>query len=221
MEDGDLFIAFPHQIHYYLDDPIPQEHYLLIMSPDICPEFKYEFKNYLPVSPVFKGAANNHKIVQAFENIIEAYTTRTKYSELTIKGALLLLFSELFENMPMEKKQTPNTNLLTDVIRFCYDNYTEDISLHTLSDALHISHSYVSRIFNERLQISFRDYINSLRIGKACEMIKESDKSITQISYEVGYNSPRTFNRCFIKMVGSPPNEYREKMALLRSNPKP
>lgn len=211
-EDGDLFISFPNQIHYYLDEPIPQEHWILIVSPDICPEFKHEFNHFLPVSPVLKGAADNPKIVFAFENMMESYASKNKYSETEVKGNMLILLSELFQCMPLEEKQTYDTNLLTDIIHYCYDNYMEDISLQSLANALHVSHYYISHIFNERLHISFRDYINSLRIGKACEMLKRNEQTITEIAFEVGYNSTRTFDRCFTKIEGVSPKEYRENM---------
>ena len=212
MEDGDLYISFPNQIHYYFDEPVPQEHLILIISPEICPEFRHEFKNFLPASPVLKGAADNPKIAFAFENIRESIASKTRYYEAEVKGNMLILLSELFKGMPMEEKKIYDTNLLTDIIHYCYDNYTEDISLQSLANAVHVSHFYISHIFNERLHISFRDYINSLRIEKACELIRANELTITEIAYEVGYNSIRTFDRCFMKIEGVSPKEYQKKI---------
>ena len=211
LNPGDLFIAFPNQVHYYIDKPSLSVHKILILSPDICPEFYQEFKNYLPVSPVLRAANKNQRILFSIENMIECYASKDKYSEAKMKGHMLILLGELLTIMPMEENPAYDTNLLTGIINYCYDNYTEDISLQSLSDTLHVSHFYISHLFSKRLHVSFRDYINSLRIGKACELIKTNRQTITEIAYSVGYNSTRTFNRCFLKVVGLSPKEYREK----------
>lgn len=210
IQAGDLFIAFPNQIHYYLDQPGEHDLILIIASPDLCPEFKHDFKNYLPISPVLSQASAHPKIVAALENILESNTTQDKYSDTEIKGNLMLLLSALLKNMPLEKRKSYDSNLLTNILLYCYDNFTEDVSLHSLSDALQVSPYYISHIFNERLHISFRDYINSLRIEKACELINNKEKSITDIAFEVGYNSIRTFNRSFMKIMKLSPTQYRE-----------
>lgn len=212
LEAGDMYIAFPNQIHYYHDITTPHEHLILILSPDICPEFKNEFKNFLPVSPILKGAADNPRLLSAFTNIMELNTSKPKYYESEIKGNMLILLSELFQNIPLENKKTCDIDLFTNILHYCYENYMEDISLQSLAEVLHVSHFYISHIFNERLHIRFRDYINSLRIEKACELLKTSEQNITEIAYETGFNSTRTFDRCFMKFKETSPKEYRKKL---------
>lgn len=210
LEEGDLYIAFPNQIHYYLDQPGAHDLLLIIASPDLCPEFAHDFKNTLPVLPIYKRAHDNKKIVTALENIAQSHSENTRFSDTEIKGNLMILLSELLKQMPMENRKNHDGKLLSDILLYCYDNFTEDISLHTLADALHVSHYYISRIFNENLRIGFRDYINSLRVEKACELLKGSGDSITDIAFAVGFNSIRTFNRSFTKAFKLSPTQYRE-----------
>jgi len=211
LEPGDLYIAFPNQIHYYLDQPGEHDLLLIIASPDLCPEFTHDFKNTLPVLPIYKRACDSPKIMTALENITQSHGEKTRFSDTEIKGNLMILLSELLKQMPMENRKKHDGKLLPEILLYCYDNFTEDISLHTLADALQVSHYYISHIFNESLHISFRDYINSLRIEKACGLIKNKDKSITDIAFEVGYNSIRTFNRSFMKIMKLSPTEYRDR----------
>ena len=210
LEEGNLYIAFPNQIHYYLDQPGEHDLLLIIASPDLCPEFTHDFKNTLPVLPIYKRANDNRKIVTALENIAQSHADNTRFSDTEIKGNLMILLSELLKQMPMENRKKYDSTLLSDILLYCYDHFTEDISLHTLAEALHVSHYYISHIFNENLRIGFRDYINSLRIEKACELLKGSDSSITDIAFAVGFNSIRTFNRSFRKAVKLSPSQYQE-----------
>lgn len=83
-----------------------------------------------------------------------------------------------------------------------------DITLSSVADALHISRYYASHLFSE-LEVGFNEYINSLRITGACERLKNTKLSISEIAYEVGFGSIRTFNRAFLKVSGMTPRQYR------------
>ena len=62
---------------------------------------------------------------------------------------------------------------------------------------------------NNRLNMGFNDYINSIRVSNACKYLKKTELSITEISDVVGFNTMRTFNRAFQKQLGVTPSEYR------------
>ena len=206
---GDLFIAFPNQIHYYLDKTERVHHEILIVSPDICPEFSQIFKTMIPRSPVLVGASENARITQAIGNVIDIHKEDAVFADTEVRGYLLALFSELFRVMEFSENGSCETDIMKSIIHFCYENYDTDISLQAISDELHISRYYISHLFNRKLHTGFNDYINSLRISRATEMLKSGDTPVTEIAYAVGYNSIRTFNRCFQSIMKMTPKEYR------------
>ena len=212
VEAGDLFIAFPNQIHYYLDEAERVPHDILIVSPEICPEFSQIFKTMLPTSPLLKNAAENARIADAIKNVIEVHKENASFADTEVRGYLLALFSELFRVMPLAENGSCETDIMKSIIHFCYENYDTDISLQSISDELHISRYYISHLFNRKLHTGFNDYVNSLRISRAAEMLKSGDTPITEIAYAVGYNSIRTFNRCFQEIMRTTPKEYRSRV---------
>ena len=85
------------------------------------------------------------------------------------------------------------------------------ISLDRISKLLKIPSKHLSQIINEKYKSNFNDYINSLRVEKASELlINESDKNILEIAYEVGFNSKTTFNTAFKKITGKTPSDFRK-----------
>ena len=68
----------------------------------------------------------------------------------------------------------------------------------------------VSKMLSGRLGIGFVDHIRYLRCQYAANLIKRTDKSLTEISYECGFGSTRSFNRAFIATFGLTPTEYRQ-----------
>ncbi len=211
VDTGDLFIAFPNQIHYYIDKQRPVEHNIVIVSPDMCPEFNRIFKSQVPKTPLIKNAIKNPRIVSAIENLIQCKKEQDEYSEAEAKGCVLILMSEIFRNVELQEKEPYDNDLVKDIITYCYENFSTDISLQSIANELHVSRCYVSRLFSRRLHISFNDYINSLRVRNACELLKKSEQSVTDIAYAVGYNSVRTFDRVFMNARGMTPKEYRQK----------
>ena len=211
LEAGDLFIAFPNQVHYYIDKERPVNHKIAIVSPDMCPEFSRIFKTMVPKVPILKNAAENPRIASAMESIVQCKSEGDEYSEIESRGCCLILMSEIFRNIELTEKVLCDNDLVKDIITYCYENYNGDISLQSIADELHISRCYISRIFGRRLHIGFSDYINSLRVRSACEMLKSGENTVTEIAYLVGYNSVRTFDRCFMNIRGMTPKEYRAK----------
>ena len=210
LNEGDLFLAFPNRVHYYRDVKKPILVDVFIISPTLCPEFGKIFETSLPEMPIFKNANDNPAILSAL-NILAQCDPSDEFSEPTIRGCTLLLLSEFFRSASLKKISTHNTDTAKDIINFCYENYSGDISLSSIAEELHISRYYVSHLFAKRLNINFSDYINSLRIRKACELLKSGELSITEAAHAVGYNSLRTFDRCFAKIKGVTPREYRLK----------
>ena len=211
LEVGDLFIAFPNQVHYYVDEVQTVEHRIAFISPDFCPEFSQIFKSMVPKIPIVKNARDNSRILTAIESLIQLSKNADEYSEAEARGCVLILMSEIFRNVELIEKEPYDNDLVKDIITYCYENFSTDISLQSIADELHVSRCYVSRLFSRRLHIGFNDYINSLRVRKACDLLKKSEQSVTDIAYVVGYNSVRTFDRVFLDARGMTPKEYRQK----------
>ncbi|EQA43827.1 DNA-binding helix-turn-helix protein [Leptospira broomii serovar Hurstbridge str. 5399] len=88
----------------------------------------------------------------------------------------------------------------------------EDLSLATLAEELALSPHQLSELINQEMGKNFSAFVNEYRIREACELLKEeADRSILDIGYEVGFRSKTSFHRAFIKQVGLPPSEFREK----------
>ena len=94
-------------------------------------------------------------------------------------------------------------------VEYCNENYRHSIQLDDLEKALNINKYYISHLFRQKVGIGFSDFINYLRISDACAMLIDSDIPITEIGFAVGFGSTRSFNRCFVSVIGESPRNYR------------
>lgn len=96
------------------------------------------------------------------------------------------------------------------VILYVREHFTEDISLDMLAEKYGTYPQYLSKRIKQYLGLTFHDYISSLRIEKAKELLSSTAKEINEISKESGFVSRNTFLRVFKKYTGVTPSEYRK-----------
>jgi AraC-like DNA-binding protein len=91
------------------------------------------------------------------------------------------------------------------------DNLAQPISAADIAAELGMSESRFSRFFRRATGNTFTDFVNRVRINRACQLLMESDRLITHICYEVGFNNVANFNRRFLEIKGMTPSEFRKQ----------
>lgn len=116
----------------------------------------------------------------------------------------------------MEESWNPNAKLLSskqqsliDVKEYLDAHYAEKITLDKLSDEFLINKYYLERIFKEQFGASIMNYLLSIRITHAKQLLRFSDKSVEQIGLECGISPLYYFSRIFKQTEGMSPSEYR------------
>lgn len=102
-------------------------------------------------------------------------------------------------------------NRLSKVISFVSDNFTRDISLEEVSDIASMTPQSFCRFFKKRTNKTFVQFLNEYRVGKARVMLTDNKLPVSQICYDLGFNSLTNFNRMFKKRYNCTPVEYRKK----------
>ena len=101
---------------------------------------------------------------------------------------------------------------IAPAIAYIAENYMEEISIEKLSHLCHVSTSHFRRLFKQVLGWSPLDYVQMVRIDRACVLLYNCNHSVTEIGLQVGYPSPSSFNRQFRRIHGISPSHWRQKM---------
>jgi AraC-like DNA-binding protein len=91
------------------------------------------------------------------------------------------------------------------------DNLAEQHSAAAIAAELGMSESRFSRFFRKATGNTFTDFVNRVRISRACQLLMDTDQQITHICYEVGFNNVANFNRRFLGAKGMTPSEFRKQ----------
>lgn len=104
------------------------------------------------------------------------------------------------------------SDTIQQIKQYIIDHSHEDISLDALAKKVGLSPIYISKMFKEKLGINYIDFLTECRIEKAKKLMCDPEKSIKEITFEVGYHDPNYFSKVFKKMVAVSPNKYRKTL---------
>jgi AraC-like DNA-binding protein len=113
--------------------------------------------------------------------------------------------------------QGANNSLQLDQINMIVskisNNLAQSVSAASLSEEFGMTDSQFSRFFTRATGNTLTDFVNQMRVTQACRLLTQSDRLITQICFEVGFNNIANFNRRFLEIKGMTPSEFRRQAA--------
>ena len=146
----------------------------------------------------------------------DRYTKSGEGYELAIKATLLRLLVLLIRghvDRRLTKRECDardlNNRRLAAVFGYIEKNAGEQIQLEKLASLANVSPYYFCKLFRAATGTTFVEYINRRRMEKAEMMLRESEKSVTEIAYECGIPDSNYFSRMFKKYRGASPSELR------------
>lgn len=111
----------------------------------------------------------------------------------------------------MQLHRTVPSNILHQIAKDIDENYNSNLTLKNLSEKYCLNGAYLGQLFKKQYKVYFKDYLNSVRIDKAVELLTKSDMKIYNIAEEVGYKDIDYFINLFIKAKGCTPARYRKQ----------
>ncbi len=175
------------------------------------------------MSNTFKISTNDipfHQgIKEHFTSIVENFSKKDFGFEFFISARIHDIFAIIskfladkvnLQNNDGSVKKIQGMEKLSEAFKFIDTNYMNDISLTDVAKAVGFSESYFSRIFKDITEKNFILYLNEYRIKQAELFLIESNMSIADIAYAVGFNSIVTFNRSFKSIKGCSPSVYKK-----------
>ncbi|WP_141502648.1 response regulator transcription factor [Paenibacillus luteus] len=166
--------------------------YIQSMAIELMIRFKMELKE-------IKQADQPELYKAGFVQIMQAETIEGLAA--VVKEAATLTVDSLMRDV-----KSPIIQLL---LNYVHENYAEALSLKSLSQQYNIHPVYLGHLFQKETGETFTEYINKYRIGKAKEMLKETQLKVQEIALKVGYWETGYFYKQFKKYVGISPTDYK------------
>ncbi|PYG88218.1 AraC-like DNA-binding protein [Ruminiclostridium sufflavum DSM 19573] len=224
LHNRDIFIVGMGEVHYFLMQPQICDRIIILFNPALFEELSNQLtrikllKPHIPYDTVQKDS--EFSIHSFFEKQIlgiqqEKSDMKAGY-EFFVGARLYDIAAGIIRYIPNEKlcsaqlnKQMKKLEILEQVTKYIDENYKEEITLADVSKSANFSMFHFTRFFKETTGMTFGQYLNNYKVSKAVSMLINTSDSISEISFNSGFNSIKTFNRVFKQVKGCSPSEFK------------
>jgi AraC-like DNA-binding protein len=194
--------------------PAGLEHYVQFRSPHLVVKNIYFINEEDAAHPFF-----NHLGIYPVSNLLlEMILFCKKWKGNVAPGDNKYLFLKTMKYLLPTISQHPlplvlpttDSNRMQPVLRFIHAHMNTELTLPQLARETGFSVRSLSRLFQQKMNISFLQYLKLCRIIRGMELLLQTEQSISEIAYEVGYSSLSVFSNTFKELVGVRPVEFRK-----------
>ncbi len=158
------------------------------------------------------------KVYYLATSIVEELKEQRPYYQESAYGLLQSLYIELLRiysanELLLEQEGDQSLKgefVISPALEYITKHYMTPITIDFLAELCHLSTTHFRRKFHEIMGTAPLDFLTSTRIEEACKQLKSTDDSILSISEQVGFHSISSFNRCFSRLMGASPKEWRK-----------
>lgn len=219
-QKGDLVLIGPDLPHTWMSDKVKS-----VVSAAVVIQFSNHFiERFLELNEFNKLKNTLEKSTQGLYfpspplEIISKMETINQKEGISRICVLLEIF-EILAELPYQVLASPffqpikneeNELRINTVCQYMLKNSSTNISLKSVAELIHLSESAFCKFFKKMTGKTYSDYLNEIRIGKACTLLTSSDKTIAEIGFQTGFESITYFNRIFLRKKKRTPSEFRK-----------
>ncbi len=207
MEEGDLGIVFPDMIHHY--QAFSKERgraFYVIANPGVCGVFGEELLKYAPENPVLP----KEKVPGEAVNAMMCLKWTGEPDPVAGQAYVQILLAKCIPLLGLtERNRQGSGDLVEQSVAYVSAHFREPVTLEGMALELGVSRYVLSRVFSGVFHTNFNRYVNEIRLSYACDLLECTERSITEIYMDAGFESQRTFNRVFREAYRVTPREYR------------
>ena len=102
--------------------------------------------------------------------------------------------------------------MLQRIMQFIEENIgNSDVGVGDMAEVAATSRSGLQRKLKQTMGVTPQELLSEARIKRACQLLRQTDRNISEVAYACGFNDPKYFSRCFKQSTGKTPKEYREE----------
>ncbi|MDC7290300.1 AraC family transcriptional regulator [Blautia schinkii] len=165
--------------------------------------------------PHFMDKETDPKMAEIICSILDEMRDKKEMYQENVKGLLLALLVEVARLNPVDtmRQQNSEQNMerIMRTLEYVGEHYMEQLRIEDLAHICHVSETHFRRLFEKVVNTTPMEYINLVRIQKACELLDKTEKTVEEIRSKVGFPTASTFNRNFKRLVGMAPGQWREQ----------
>ena len=207
---GNFMIVNSNEVHS-VDSPLPNETIVLQIPLKLFEDY-FTGEQFIWFS--HEPGRRDERFMELIRELYGTYGRKACGYDLKMKSLfyqimyLLVKDYRLMEVDDASVRKNKNLNKLSAITSYMKENYTGDLSLDEVARVFDYSPNYLSRMFRKYAGLTFKSYVQSIRLGYAVKDLDSGRYSITEVAMRNGFSGSRALARAFQKKYGMLPSEY-------------
>lgn len=225
----DIVVVNSHELHYAESIGNDLLYYVIIVDMEFLHSSSVDTIETQYIAPLLQNhivfnnvISKSDVLIECLESIILEYNNRDIGYELAIKyhfyHLLVILLRNHVEKQLTQKdysKKLKQLNNITFILQYIESDYMKKLSTSILAEKINWTEAHFCRVFKSLTGRTPTDFIHQIRINKACDLLRESDMSITEIALETGFGDINYFSRLFKKYKNKSPLQWKNSFYYL------
>ena len=202
---GDYGLCLSYDIHSHTPSP-GSLYWVLVFSED--------YISYL--SNTLRGKHANGFSFRCKDSVNTYLRNNLIYNDnpsiLSLKSCSYAFMEAFLDSVALIDTKSWQAKHIAVITDFIQQNHTNKLALSDVAMQLGYEYNYMSRLFKNTFNMPFSDFVNIYRLETALTLLEKSDKSITDVAVESGFQSVRNFNVFFKRTMNTTPSEYKKTL---------
>ena len=207
LTEGSFALILPNQLHSFSNSE-GSEMWICVFSEEYVFRFDSQIRN-------MEGSKSGFFCAEPVKAFVLEYLINGKSEDIDMrKACFYALCSEYKRQVELKARNRGDNTVCLRMVDYVAGKFREPITLKGMAEEMGYDHHYLSRAFHEMFHMNFRDFVNQYRINYANELLMQGGRSITEVAFESGFQSVRSFNDVYKKMTGSVPSKKEDIRSL-------
>lgn len=179
------------------------------------PVYQNEIVDNINKRPMLMQSSQASTLGWLIDAIMSEMRERKQYYGQMVRFYLKALIIEIMRqhtklpNYAQKKSKDSNMSRIASVLEYINDHYSAPLKVKELAETSRMSETHFRRVFFDYVNMTPMDYVNLVRVQKACELMKKNDDSMDRIAEKCGFTTTSTFNRNFKKFLNTSPYQWK------------
>ena len=158
-----------------------------------------------------------HSIKHYIEKLTHSYDENDNMSFVYFSNIMAILSQSLETSATIHPLTSSTNKTIQSIIEYIDTNYKSISSIDEIANQHFITKYHLCRMFKNAIDVPLVKYINSVKVHKACWLLDNTTKNITEIAFDTGFNSSMYFCKTFKSLMGMTPTQYKNRSYLTKN----
>jgi len=208
VEEGDL-ICIPKKSMRSAYSDVPSK--FECFASNLCMHNLKGEETIIPL-PLVSNVGIHSEIISQYRRLNETWLSRHPGYVMRVRAHLMIILQRFLAMLVYDVDTYQFDPRIKQAIRYITDNYAESLNISAVAEAVSLNPVYFGALFKKETHVTFRDYLNTIRLNQAEDMLRTGKWNVTEVAQHCGFTDVFYFSRLFKKHKGIPPSAVESYM---------